>query len=397
MSQLDASLRVASPTSIEHSWMFCRSTVKQHSQQREQKMCTRPRLRPPGRECTELRDHLEHGFSVPTSPRKKQSMFEWLGCDATVALLCSKHWTTCLEYRFRVPKHINLLEAEELVSLVRRQVDTGMRSRRVLVAADSCVSMSALVKGRSNSHTLNDIRKQLCKLCLFANSVMGKSVRRALTLSACRVLAGGASCAAVGPVHCTSPRSRVPRSWAGVWVRRPPRFSGSASLTTLVQSWPCCAVCSSQSGRDGCRLHSLGGAALTGICGTRLGYAPQRDPRCGRLRPPDLQGRDLRFAPFMSNRHVRSSNEDLGSSSWSPLSVLGPWFHEGKQRVTSPFFSSCRKLFVHMGVCLPTKAFDLFDDLDLWRSTVSRVRHLDINVVPICFQAGASVCIVLHV
>ena len=96
MSQLNASLR-----SIEHSWMFCRSTVKQHSQQRVQKMCTRP----PGRECTELPDHLEHGFSVPTSPRKKQSMFEWLGCDATVALLCSKHRTMCLEYRFRVPKH----------------------------------------------------------------------------------------------------------------------------------------------------------------------------------------------------------------------------------------------------------------------------------------------------
>ena len=72
--QLDASLRVASPTSIEHSWMFCRSTVKQHSQQREQKMCTRPKLRPRGRERTELRDHLEDGSSVPTFSRKKQSM-----------------------------------------------------------------------------------------------------------------------------------------------------------------------------------------------------------------------------------------------------------------------------------------------------------------------------------
>ena len=214
MSQLDASLRVASPTSIELSWMFCRSTVKQHSQQRVQKMCTRPKLRPPGRECTELRDHLEDGSSVLTFSKKKQSMFEWLGCDATAALLCSKHWTTCVEYRFRVPKPINLLAAEELVSLVRHQVDTGMRSRRM--------GRSALAKGRSSSHTLNDIRKQLCKLRLFANSVMGKSVRRALTLSACRVLAGGASCAAVGPAHHTSPRSRVPRSWAGVWGRRPP-------------------------------------------------------------------------------------------------------------------------------------------------------------------------------
>ena len=264
-------------------------------------------------------------------------------------------------------------------------------------AISKSAGRSALAKGHSSSHTLNDIRKQLCKLCLFASSVMGKFVRRALTLSACRVLAGGASCAAVGPVHCTSPRSRVPAflGWGLgsprspiLWIRKSHDFRSESALD---------AVCSSQSGRDGCRLHSLGGAALTGICGTRLGYAPQRDPRCGRLRPPDLHGRDLRFAPFMSNRHVLSSNEDLGSSSWSPLSVLGPWFHEGKQRVTSPFFSSCRKLFVHMGVCLPTKAFDLFDDFDMWRSKVSRVRHLDINVVPICFQAGASVCIVLHV
>ena len=145
--------------------------------------------------------------------------------------------------------------------------------------------------------------------------------------------------------HLRDPESRVPGS--GVWGR-PPRFSGSASLTTLVQSWPCCAVCSSQSGRDGCRLHSLRGAALTGICGTRLGHAPQRDPRCGRLRPPDLQGRDLRFAPFMSNTHVRSSNEDLGL-----VAFVSPWALVSRGKAANlacdiSIFSSSRKLFVHM-------------------------------------------------
>ena len=78
----------------------------------------------------------------------------------------------------------------------------------------------------------------------------------------------------------------------------------------------------SESALDGCRLHSLAEAALTGICVTRSGHAPKRDPRCGRLRPPDLQSRDLRFAPFMSNTHVRSSNEDLWSTG-RPCQSLG--------------------------------------------------------------------------
>ena len=339
--QLDASLRVASPTSIEHSWMFCRSTVKQHSQQRVQKMYMGPKLRPRGRERTELRDHLEDGSSVPTFPRKKQSMFEWLGCDATAALLCSKQWTTCLGYRFRVPKPIKLLEAEELVSLVRHLVDTGMRSRRV--------GRSALAKGRSSSHTLNDIRKQLCKLCLFANSVMGKSVRRALTLSACRVLGGRRllCCRAPRPLHISEIPSPAFLGWCLgsppspiLWTRKSHDFRSESALD---------AVSSSQSGREGCRLHSLAEAVLTGICGTRLGHAPQRDPRCGRLRPPDLQSRDLRFAPFMSNTHVRSSNEDLGVNQL--VALVSPWVlvPRGKAACDISIFLIVQKAFCSHG------------------------------------------------
>ena len=100
-------------------------------------------------------------------------MFEWIGCDAAAlpglvdnraVFSCFKHWTTCLEYRFRVPKQ----EAEALVSLVRRLVGTGMRSRRVLVAMDSRVSMSALAKGHSAVTHSTTSAKQLSKLCLFA-------------------------------------------------------------------------------------------------------------------------------------------------------------------------------------------------------------------------------------
>ena len=247
MLQLDASLRVASPTSIEHSWMFCRSTVKQHSQQRVQKMCTRPKLRPRGRERTELRDHLEDGSSVPTFSRKKQSMFEWLGCDATAALLCSKQWTTCLEFWFRVPKQINLLEAEELVSLVRRLVGTGMRSRRVGRSGQSCLDERWQRDVPAATHSTTSANSCANCVCLrtpsWANPSDAPSRSRLVESwrAAPLVLPWAPSTA-----HLRDPESR--------WGRRPPRFSGYASPTTLVQSRP--------------------EAALTGICGTRSGHAP---------------------------------------------------------------------------------------------------------------------------
>ena len=238
MSQLDASLRVASPTSIEHSWMFCRSTVKQHSQQRVQKMCARPKLRPPGRERTELRDHLEHGFSVPTSPRKKQSMFEWLGCDATAALLCSKHWTMCLEYRFRVPKPINLLEAEELVSLVRRQVDTGMRSRRVLVAADSCLDERAGKGTFQQPHTQRQPQTvvQTVSVCELRHGQIRQTRPHAVGLSSLggrRLLC----CRAPHPLHISEIPSPAFLGWGLgsppspiLWIRKSHDFRSELAL-----------------------------------------------------------------------------------------------------------------------------------------------------------------------
>ena len=98
------------------------------------------------------------------------------------------------------------------------------------------------------------------------------------------------------------------------------------------------------------------------------------------------------FALHRSCR-IRTCDLQMRTWGWSPLSVLGLWFHEAKQRtlrVTSPFshraesflFTCCSPTGAfQLGVCVPTKEFDLLDDLDLWRSTVSRVRHLDINVV----------------
>ena len=128
--------------------------------------------------------------------------------------------------------------------------------------------------------------------------------------------------------HLRDPESRVPGLGSGV-AALPDALDTQVSRLSFRVGLG--AVCSSQSGRDGCRLHSLGGAALTGICGTRLGHAPQRDPRCGRLRPPDLQGRDLRFAPFMSNTHVRSSNEDLGL-----VAFVSPWALVSRGKAANP-------------------------------------------------------------
>ena len=245
-------------------------------------------------------------------------MFELIGCDATplpglvdnlAVFLCFKQWTTCWEYRFRVPKHIILLEAEALVRLVRRLVGTGMRSRRVLVAVDSRVSMTALAKGLSSSHTLNYIRKQLCKLCLFAKLALELVWTPSDAPSRCGLV--------------ESLRAALVLPWRPLRISEIP---SSASLGGL----------GSQSSRPSA-LPTLGrtSLALSGRhCADwylwRLGHAHQRDPRC-RLRPPDLQGRDFRLPPFIWNTHMQSSNEDAGSTSWSPLSVLGPWLHEAKQ------------------------------------------------------------------
>ena len=48
-------------------------------------------------------------------------------------------WTTLFSYRFLAGKHINLLELESLIGLLRRITRAGIRAERLLVLVDSRV------------------------------------------------------------------------------------------------------------------------------------------------------------------------------------------------------------------------------------------------------------------
>ena len=58
-------------------------------------------------------------------------------------------------YRFRHPRHINLLELEALISLIRGPVDRGLGNRRVLCLVDSRVFLGSVCKERSSSRRVN--------------------------------------------------------------------------------------------------------------------------------------------------------------------------------------------------------------------------------------------------
>ena len=51
---------------------------------------------------------------------------------AVAALVVDLQWVESFSYRFQHPQHINLLELEALISLIRVQVDRGLGNRRVL-------------------------------------------------------------------------------------------------------------------------------------------------------------------------------------------------------------------------------------------------------------------------
>ena len=64
-------------------------------------------------------------------------------------------WEEVFSYRFRIPRHINLLELEVLISLVQRLVDRGVVRIRLLVLVDSRVVHGAVSKGRSSSRQVD--------------------------------------------------------------------------------------------------------------------------------------------------------------------------------------------------------------------------------------------------
>ena len=221
MLKLDASLRVAS---LNLDRAFVEEILSACGLVTTRKEVVYATKASPTRKRTELRDHLDDGFSVTTSSRKRSRACS-SGSGATLqrsqgfwtTLPCfraSKHWTTCLEYRFRVPKHINLLEAEA----ARQSCATSGGHRNAISKSagrngQSCLDERA-GKGTFSSRTLNYIRKQLSQtvsVCEVGAGTCVDSVRRALTLWGLLGLCERLLCCR--GVHCASPKSRVPLSW----------------------------------------------------------------------------------------------------------------------------------------------------------------------------------------
>ena len=57
-------------------------------------------------------------------------------------------WTALFSYRIVRSKHVNLLELDSLISLLRRITRGGVRARRIAVLVDSRVVLGAVSKGR---------------------------------------------------------------------------------------------------------------------------------------------------------------------------------------------------------------------------------------------------------
>ena len=89
---------------------------------------------------------------------------------AVAGLVVDLPWVEGFSYRFRHPQHINLLELEALMSLIREPVDRGLGNRRVLCLVDSRVVLGSVCKGRSSSRRVNFRLRRLGGL-LQANSL----------------------------------------------------------------------------------------------------------------------------------------------------------------------------------------------------------------------------------
>ena len=73
------------------------------------------------------------------------------GRAAAAPLVLKMNWATLFSCRFFEGKHINVLELESLISLLRRAAHDGFRARRLLVFVDSRVVLGAVSRGRLSS------------------------------------------------------------------------------------------------------------------------------------------------------------------------------------------------------------------------------------------------------
>ena len=79
-------------------------------------------------------------------------------------------WRETLSFKWKAEAHINVLEAQALLSHVRRMLREGtFRSCRVLIVIDSQVLYFALGKGRSPSTQLNRVLRRLMAMELAAD------------------------------------------------------------------------------------------------------------------------------------------------------------------------------------------------------------------------------------
>ena len=85
---------------------------------------------------------------------------------AVAGLVVDLPWVESFSYRFRHPQHINLLELEALISLIRGPVGRGLGNRRVLCLVDSRVVLGSASKGRSSSRRVNFRLRRLGGLLL---------------------------------------------------------------------------------------------------------------------------------------------------------------------------------------------------------------------------------------
>ena len=78
-------------------------------------------------------------------------------------------WVESFSYRFQHPQHVNLLELEALIRLIRGPVDRGLGYRRVLCLVDRRVILGSVCNCRSSSRRVNFRLRRLGGLLLANN------------------------------------------------------------------------------------------------------------------------------------------------------------------------------------------------------------------------------------
>ena len=78
-------------------------------------------------------------------------------------------WSSLGGFAFKIPNHINVLEARALLVYVKLLVREGRAGQRVIVVVDAGVVKGAVRKFRSSSKGLNFVLRQLAGYCLGAD------------------------------------------------------------------------------------------------------------------------------------------------------------------------------------------------------------------------------------